>query len=450
MVVCLPHQKPRAIIAKLWRKKPMFFAGGGWVILSGMTLSEELTWRGLVNQTTYKDLTALDGEPITFYWGVDPSADSMTIGNLAAAMMVKAFIKHGHKPVLLVGGATGMIGDPDGKATERELKTVEEIAHNKQAIAAQYRQIFGKHGFEQVDNYDWFKGMGYLDFLRDVGKHVPIRQMLQRDFVNSRLGEDGAGISYAEFSYVLIQAYDFLTLYKDKGVTLQVCGSDQWGNSVAGVDLIRRKTGGEAHVYSVPLIINQATGQKFGKSEDGAIWLDAAKTTPTQFYQFWINIDDAGAEDYLKVFTELDKDAVDKLVAEHRQDPGQRLAQHSLAREVTKVVHGQSATELAEEVTLYLIGQQPIGEAGTEVLRVIRQEIPTARAKASESVIEALVGTGLASSNTEARRLLQSNAISFNGQKIDREAFRAEDFQNGRLLLRRGKAFKDSALVELA
>jgi tyrosyl-tRNA synthetase len=414
-----------------------------------MTLSEELAWRGFVNQTTYKDPSALDGEPVSFYWGVDPSADSMTIGNLAAAMLVKTLIKHGHHAVLLVGGATGLIGDPDGKSDERGLKSVEEIARNKQAIAVQYRQLFGEHEFELVDNYDWFKDMRYLDFLRDIGKHVPMRQMLQRDFVQSRLGEDTGGISYAEFSYVLIQAYDFLRLYEDRGVRLQVCGSDQWGNSVAGVDLIRRKTGGEAHVYSVPLIVNKTTGVKFGKSEQGAIWLDPAKTTPTQFYQFWINTDDAGAEGYLKIFTGLSKEEIDSIMAEHSQDPGRRLAQRRLAEAVTELVHGKESVEIAKTVTDVLTGRLPIGEAG-DVLDHIRAEVPAVRAGQQGSVVDSLVAGGLADSNTEARRLINGNAVSVNGQKVTRESFEPSDFQNGRLLLRRGKAFKDSALVELA
>lgn len=413
-----------------------------------MNLSEELAWRGLINQTTYKDITVLDNGPITFYWGVDPSADSMTIGNLAAAMMVKTFIRHGHKPVLLIGGATGMIGDPDGKTDERNLKSQEEIEHNKTALAAQYKQIFGDYDFKLVDNFDWFKGMNYLHFLRDVGKNVPMRQMLARDFVQSRLSEDGSGISYAEFSYVLIQAYDFLRLYEDEGVTLQVCGSDQWGNSIAGVDLIRRKTGGEAHVYSVPLIVNKSTGRKFGKSEEGAVWLDPNKTTPTAFYQFWINADDAGVEDYLKVFTELTKDEVDSIMNEHTQNAGQRLAQTRLAEEATKLVHGEQEMAVAKKVTDYLTGKSPIGEADNE-LEAIRKEIPSVKSNREGSIIEALVQAGLAASNTEARRLIQANAVSVNGGKIDRESFHAEDFQNGRLLLRRGKAFKDSSLVEL-
>lgn len=416
-----------------------------------MTLSEELAWRGFTNQTTYKDTSLLDAGKVTFYWGVDPSADSMTVGNLAAAMMVKCFIKHGHKPVLLVGGATGLIGDPDGKAEERNLKSMEEIERNKVAIAAQYKQLFGDYDFKLVDNYEWFKNKTYLDFLRDVGKHVPMRQMLGREFVETRLGEDGVGISYAEFSYVLIQAYDFLRLYEDAGVTLQVCGSDQWGNSIAGVDLIRRKTGGEAHVYSAPLIVNKATGKKFGKSEDGAVWLDAAKTSPTQFYQFWINADDDSVEDYLKVFTELEPEEVADIMAKQTAAPQHRAAQIALARQVTRLVHGEAAMLLAEDVTEVLTGRRAVGTVAgdAEVQELIKAEISWGRVKSGDSIAEALALTGLAASNSEARRLLQSNGISINGVKISHDQFRAEDFDNGFLLIRRGKAFKDSALIEL-
>lgn len=413
-----------------------------------MKLSEELAWRGFVNQTTYKDIAELDTKKTKFYWGVDPSADSMTIGNLAAAMMVKCFIKHGHQAVLLVGGATGLIGDPDGKSEERSLKTLKEISQNKRAIADQYKQIFGSRSFKLVDNYSWFKDVNYLEFLRDVGKHVPMRQMLARDFVQTRLSEDGAGISYAEFSYVLIQAYDFLQLYQKEKVTLQLCGSDQWGNSIAGVDLIRRKTGGEAHVFSAPLITNKASGRKFGKTEEGAVWLDPAKTTPTQFYQFWVNIDDASAADYLKIFTELDKPAVADIMAKHIENPGLRLAQQSLAFEVTELVHGGQLAHSAQAVTDYLIGRHSIDRADKKDLQELRREIPSITVKTEGSIIEALTESGLATSNTEARRLIQANAISINGQKASRDQFEATDFLSGRLLLRRGKAFKDSALVE--
>jgi len=261
-----------------------------------MDLSQELTWRGFVNQTTFSTLTDIN-EPRTFYWGVDPSADSMTVGNLAAAMLVRHFIDHGHKAILLVGGATGMIGDPDGKKQERELQSVETIAQNKAALAKQYETIFAGKSFEIVDNYDWFKTINYLDFLRDSRKHASMTQMLDRDFIKSRIGEGGEGISYAEFSYSLIQGYDFLHLFREKGVTLQLAGADQWGNSITGVQLIRRLESKEAHVFTTPLVVNKATGVKFGKSEAGAVWLDPQKTSPYKFYQFWLNHADERAED---------------------------------------------------------------------------------------------------------------------------------------------------------
>ena len=353
--------------------------------------------------------------------------------------------------VLLVGGATGLIGDPDGKSQERELQSFESIDQNKAKIVAQYRQLFANQQFEIVDNYDWFKDMRYLEFLRDIGKHVPLAQMLGREFIKSRLGEEANGISYAEFSYVLIQAYDFLRLYEDQQVTLQLCGSDQWGNSVAGVDLIRRKTGAEAHVYSIPLIINKATGQKFGKSEAGAIWLDPSKTTPTQFYQFWINLDDDGVEDYLKIFTLLDKPTIDDIMVRQRQEPSARIAQTRLAEEATKMVHGEELAKRAATITAILTGKTTLDQINEQdILNDLRTEIPHVQVEATSEIAQALVGCGLATSKTDARQLLMSNAISINGQKISRENFESEDFQNGRLLLRRGKAFKDSALIEVA
>ncbi len=382
-----------------------------------MTLSEELTWRGFVNQMTYPDIKALDEGPISFYFGVDPSADSMTIGNLASAMMVYHFITAGHKAFLLVGGATGMIGDPDGKKDERNLLTLEDIARNKAAIAEQYKTVFVGQPFEIVDNYDWFKGVGYLDFLRTVGKHVPLSNMLGRDFVQSRLGEDGTGISYAEFSYSLIQGYDFLTLYRDHGVTLQLCGGDQWGNSIAGVDMIRRIDGGEAHVYSTPLIVNKATGKKFGKTEDGAIWLDANKTSVYKFYQFWLNSDDEGVTDYAKVYTLLDKEAIDAMAAQVATNPGAREAQKTLAREVTKIVHGAERTASVEKVTSVLFGGTSVHDLTADELSMLAAEIPTVAD--GTSAVEALVGTGAASSNGDARRLIDGGAVSVNSEKLE-------------------------------
>lgn len=363
-----------------------------------MSLSQELTWRGFVNQTTLDSAADLDKEKLTFYWGVDPSAPSMTVGNLALAMMVRHFIDHGHKAVLLVGGATGMIGDPDGKAAERELLSKEEIGKNKQAIVDQFKTIFKGQDFRIVDNYDWFKNIGYLDFLRDVGKHVPMRQMLGREFLQTRLGEGGPGISYAEFSYSLIQGYDFLHLFKEHGVTLQVCGSDQWGNSIAGVDLIRRKLAKAAHVWSAPLVLNAATGQKFGKTEQGAVWLDAKLTSPYDFYQFWFNTDDQGVEDYLKIYTLLRKDEISKIMKEFRENPSERLAQKTLASEVTKLVHGE----------------EPLGENDSA-------EIPYYKTKGEEQDIFELLTKAFpqkVTSLSEARRLVGQGGVKLNGNVV--------------------------------
>ncbi|MDB5182875.1 MAG: tyrS [Candidatus Saccharibacteria bacterium] len=407
-----------------------------------MTLSEELAWRGFVNQTTYKDPKTLDGDAISFYWGVDPSAASMQVGNLAAAMMVRHFIDHGHKAFLLLGGATGMIGDPDGKAEERDLKSLDEIAKNKAGIAAQYKSIFGGKDFTIVDNYDWFKDMNYLTFLREVGKHVPLRQMVGRDFVQSRMGEDGAGISYAEFSYSLIQAYDFLYQHETYGVDLQLCGADQWGNCIAGVDLIRRKTGHEAHIWSSPLIINKATGKKFGKSEDGAVWLDPELTSVYKFYQFWLNVDDEGVEDYIKIYTLLDKDTVDGVMHDFRARPGERLAQKTLAYEVTALVHGKERADAVKKVSETLFGAGDYKNLSAADFGLLENELPMVEAKLNETgLIEVLVSAGLASSNGEARRFLGDSAVYINGEQFssDKTTFGPEDVINGYAVLRRGK-----------
>ena len=397
-----------------------------------MRLSEELQWRGFVNQMTYADITELDKGPISFYWGVDPSADSMQVGNLAAAMMVRHFIDAGHKAYLLVGGATGMIGDPDGKKDERNLLTIEQLARNKAAIAEQYKTVFAGKDFQIVDNYDWFKDINYLDFLRTIGKNVPLSQMLGREFVQSRLGEDGSGISYAEFSYSLIQGYDFLHLSRDYGVSLQVCGADQWGNSIAGVDLIRRLDQKEAHVYSTPLVMNKATGKKFGKSEEGAVWLDSNKTSVYKFYQFWLNSDDEGTADYARVFTMLTRDEVLEMERQVADNPSGREAQKRLAHEVTTIVHGAERTASVERVTNALFGGTDFFQLSSEDLDVLAGEIPSAQL--GTSVIESLVGTINASSNGDARRLIEGGAISVNGEKI------TEDFTiNEPSLIKKGK-----------
>lgn len=397
-----------------------------------MKLSEELNWRGFINQTTYDDVAALDNMQISFYIGVDPSADSMTIGNLVAMMLVRHFIEHGHKAYMLVGGATGLIGDPDGKSNERSSRTVEEITKNKACIVAQYSQVLAGKEFTVVDNYDWFKDMNYLDFLRDIGKHVPVSSMLGRDFVKSRLGVDGSGISYAEFSYSLIQGYDFVHLFREYGVTLQLCGADQWGNSVTGVDLIRRLENQEANVYSIPLLVNKSTGAKFGKTEGGAVWLDANKTSVYKYFQFWLNCDDNGVIDYLKIFTLLNREQIDKLVEEVKNNPGAREAQKTLAREATVLVHGQERTESVQRVTSVLFGKADFNTLNNDDLDELASEIPVVTS--GKTLIEVLTEVNLAVSNSEAKRLIKSGAVSINSKK-------ATDDQviNATKLIKKGK-----------
>ncbi len=383
-----------------------------------MTLSEELSWRGFLNQTTFADIAELDTETRTFYWGVDPSADSMTVGHLAPAMMIWHFINHGYKPILLVGGATGMIGDPDGKRQERDLKSTDEVQKNVAGLTQQYKRIFQGQTFELVDNMDWFKNINYLDFLRNIGKHVSLTQMLDREFVQSRVGEGGSGISYAEFSYSLIQGYDFLHLFREKGATLQLAGADQWGNSIAGVSLIRKLEGAEAHVLTTPLIINKTTGVKFGKSEEGAVWLDESKTSVYKFYQFWLNTDDAGAIDYLKIYTLLPREEIEELTRATAEYPEQRQAQKILAYEVTKLVHGEARAKQARNVTAVLFGDTPFEQLLDIELDMLALEIPVAT---SSNLVNSLVSTGVATSNGEARRLIAGGAVSINGQKVSED-----------------------------
>ncbi|HSX07865.1 MAG TPA: tyrosine--tRNA ligase [Candidatus Saccharimonadales bacterium] len=413
-----------------------------------MTLSENLTWRGFIKDKTFDDLAWLD-TPQTFYLGSDCSSDSLAIGNLAVYMLARHLAEAGWKTVLLVGGATSLIGDPGGKDEERQLKSKEEIEHNVAGIEAQVRRLFAHNEFELVNNYDWFKDMGYLEFLRDVGKHFSMTELVQRDFIATRMGEGAAGISYAEFSYSLIQGYDYYWLHEHKGVVLQIGGSDQWGNMLSGAPLIRKKTGKEVHALSMPLIINKVTGKKFGKSEEGAVWLDPAKTTPTQFYQFWINVDDADVESHLKFYTLLSKENIENIMREHSQDPKKRKAQEALATAVTQIVHGDEQMLVAKRVTEVIVNQQALALADhPEVLESLRKEIPSTKATDTAQLADVLVATGLCGSKSEARQLLAGNAIYLNGQPTSKEALTPEDFQNGLLLLRKGKVLKNTALIE--
>ncbi|HEX5395363.1 MAG TPA: tyrosine--tRNA ligase, partial [Candidatus Saccharimonadales bacterium] len=368
-----------------------------------MNFSEDLAWRGLIKDKTFSDDAWLD-EPKTFYLGIDASSDSLTIGNLAVLMLARRFADAGWNTILLAGGATSLVGDPGGKKEERSLPSKEDIARNVEGIKPQMEKILGGKPHELVNNIDWLQHENLLDFLRDVGKSFSMSELMQREFVTERMGEGGTGISYAEFSYSLIQGYDYWHLYKNKGAQLQIGGSDQWGNILSGVALIRKKEGEEVHAMSMPLVVNKQTGEKFGKTEAGAVWLDPQKTTPTQFYQFWINTDDADVESYLKVFTLLPKEQVESILSRHKSDPSQRLAQKSLAEEATKVVHG--GTGAASGVTKYLTSQVSLSDASQEDLSAIRNEIPSVKSAADGSIVDALVAGKLAQSNSDARRLL--------------------------------------------
>ncbi len=380
-----------------------------------MKLSEELKWRGFINQTTLKDITALDEKKWVCYHGFDASADSQTIGNLAAMMLDKAFVRHGHKIILLAGGATSLIGDPGGKDSERPLQSEDVITKNVSNAEKQLSKVFKDNDFTLVNNLDWLKDMKLIDFLRDTGKHFGMSTLVQRDYIAQRIGKDGAGISFTEFSYTLLQGYDFLYLNEKYGVNLQLAGSDQWGNALSGIDLVRKVRGEEVHAITLPLIINKATGKKFGKSEDGAVWLDENKTSVYQFYQFWLNVDDAGVGDYLKVYTDIMPEEYDQLMQEFKENPAGRAAQKKLAYEVTKLVHGEDRAKSALAVTDVLFGGKQVNELEKNDVAMLAKEIPaTALGK---QLINILVETNLASSKGEARRFIEANAVSINGEK---------------------------------
>lgn len=380
-----------------------------------MKLSEELIWRGFAAETTIKDPAELDTRASKkFYWGADPSADSLTIGNLAAAMMCACFVRHGYEPYLLVGGATGQIGDPKDNG-ERDLKSLEEVEHNKACIAAQMKNVVKSDNLVMVDNYDWFKEMNYLTFLREVGKAFSMTQLLDRQFVQNRIGEGGSGISYAEFSYTLIQGYDFLHLYRTYGIDLQLCGADQFGNCSSGIHLIKRLEGATADAWSTPLIIDLATGRKFGKSEGNAVWLDSKKTSVFDFYQFWMNQPDSSVEYLMKIYTLLSREEVEEIMREQALAPEKRMAQKALAKGVTEVVHGHAAAEavIALSERLFTGG---LNELAEDEIAEMGQYL--AQGQMGQKLFDLLVETGLCASKGEARKLASAGAISVNGVKV--------------------------------
>ncbi len=379
-----------------------------------MKLSEELQWRGFWNQTTFTDDKLIDSENFTLYLGTDPSADSLHVGHLAVYMMVRHFLERGHKVFLLVGGGTGMIGDMRD-TEERNLLPYEEIEHNKQALKSQVSRIFAGRDFTLVDNADWLDELELLPFLRDIGKNFNMADLVSREFFKARIN-NGKGLSFAEFTYTLLQGYDFWHLFNQYGVNLQIGGSDQWGNLLSGVDLIRKKENTEVYAMTAPLLINKSTGRKFGKSEGGAVWLDENKTSVYKFYQFWLNVDDESAIEYMKIFTMLDRDTIEAIAENHAVNPGARSAQKVLAREVTDIVHGGARRESVERVTEVLFGGGDFKKLSDDDLSALAEEIPCV--DAGIDVIEALVESGAVVSNGEAKRLLKSGAISLNGEKL--------------------------------
>lgn len=389
-------------------------------------LVEELRWRGLVHDTFPETEKLLQTEQVSGYVGFDPTADSLHVGNLVAITLLRKLQKAGHKPVALVGGATGMIGDPSGKSSERNLLSKDLLQKNQAAIKKQLEKFLDfdstSNAAQVVNNYDWFKDFSFLDFIRDVGKHISISYMMAKDSVKTRLE---TGISFTEFSYQLIQGYDFYYLYKNKGVKLQMGGSDQWGNITTGTELVRRMAGGEAFALTAPLL-TKADGTKFGKSEAGNIWLDSQKTSPYSFYQFWLNVSDDDAEKLVKVFTEFTQDETLTLIEQHKQEPHLRLLQKTLAKEITTLVHSAEEYETAVRASQILFGNSDPKEIltlGEKTFLSAMDGVPTFeiakdKLKSGLAVLELLaVETQIFPSKGEARKMIQAGAVSFNKEK---------------------------------
>ena len=421
---------------------------------------EELEWRGLVHQYTEGVRPALAAGPTSAYIGFDPTASSLHVGNLLVIMMLVHLQRHGHRPVALVGGGTGMIGDPSGKTVERQLLTPEQVAANSTAIRAQLERFLdftGPSAARMRDNAEWLTPLSMVEFLRDTGKHFTVNYMLQKDSVRSRMD---AGISFTEFAYMLLQSYDFLELRRRDGVTLQLGGSDQWGNITAGIELIRRADGAEAHALTVPLVTS-SSGAKFGKTEAGAVWLDAERTSPYAFYQFWLGTEDRDVGRYLRFFTLLDQTEIEVLDVAVASAPEQRIAQRALARDVTRRVHGEAALQAAEQVSSFFFGGLDPRELTDDAFSILRAEAPFAEVDAAAletdgepsscDVLKLLTVSGLAASNGAAKRLLEQGAVSVNKRKImatERQLSMEENLLRGRHIVV-GKGKRDFALLQV-
>ena len=409
-----------------------------------MDFIEELTWRGMIH----------DMMPGTAYLGIDPTADSLHIGHLVGVMMLKHFQRCGHKPIALVGGATGMIGDPSGKSLERNLLDEPTLRHNQAAIKAQLSKLIdfdstAPNAAEMVNNYDWMKEQTFLGFIRDIGKLITVNYMMAKDSVKKRFNGEGEGMSFTEFTYQLVQGFDFLTLYETKNCKLQLGGSDQWGNITTGTELIRRKVGGEAFALTCPLI-KKADGTKFGKTESGNVWLDPRYTSPYKFYQFWVNVSDEDAERYIKIFTLLDRETIDALIAAHREAPHLRQLQKKLAEEVTVMIHSREDYERAVAASSILFGggAEALKAADEQTILEVFGGVPQfeiAKADLATGVTFAALCTEKAAlfpSKGELRRLIQGGGISLNGVKVadaDHGVTTADLISDKFLLVQKGK-----------
>ncbi|PKA82662.1 tyrosyl-tRNA synthetase [Ulvibacter sp. MAR_2010_11] len=416
---------------------------------------EELQWRGMVHDVMPETEAHLMEQMRAAYVGFDPTADSLHIGNLVPIMLLAFYQRCGHKPFALVGGATGMIGDPSGKSSERNLLDEKTLRHNQECVRAQLSQFLdftsgAENQAVMVNNYDWMKEFSFLGFIRDVGKHITINYMMAKDSVKNRItGDDTEGMSFTEFTYQLVQGYDFLHLYKNHHCTLQMGGSDQWGNITTGTELIRRIGGGKGYALTCPLI-TKSDGSKFGKSEGGNVWLSAERTSPYKFYQYWLNTSDEDAEKYIKIFTFLDQNTIESLVKEHQEAPHLRLLQKRLAEEVTTTVHSEEELEKAIKASEILFGKSTSEDLKTldaNTFLDVFEGVPQAEIAASEikngvDIIAALAeSTGFLKSNGEARRALKENSISVNKEKVQEGySIGDSDLINGQfVLLQRGK-----------
>lgn len=429
-----------------------------------MNFIKELEWRGMIHNMMPGTEEELMKGPASGYVGIDPTADSLHIGHLVGVMMLRHFQQAGHRPIALVGGATGMIGDPSLKSAERQLLDEETLRHNQECIKKQLSKFLdfesdAPNAAVLVNNYDWMKDYSFLSFIRDVGKHITVNYMMAKDSVKKRVaGEGGSGLSFTEFSYQLLQAYDYQYLYEHQGCRVQLGGSDQWGNITTGVELIRRRLGGQAYAVTCPLI-TKADGTKFGKTESGNVWLDPRYTSPYKFYQFWMNVSDEDAGRFIRIFTSLSREEIEALEAEHHEAPHKRILQSKLAEEITVMVHSREEYDLAVQASEILFGRssvETLHKLNEETFLSVFEGVPMAevskdKLSASIGLMDLLVGEcKFFNSNSELRKLIQSGGVSLNGQKVTDFQYQptSADLLNDKyMLIQRGK--KNFFLVKM-